>query len=107
MMSDRQPSPYTNVNQEIEKMLAEKYEGKVFAQVYMIHMGGTYWVNRDYYFVRDGKVWLIEKDGATCDSKDTLFQLQLDCVIIGKYNPKNKYKSTSREYSYKQVKRLL
>lgn len=86
MGTNTQPSPYANVNREIENKIAKKLEGKALVQVYMINMGSTWWIHRDYYFVRGGIIYIVDVDGIHRSSGDTFFQLTCD---------------------YKQVKKLL
>lgn len=99
-------SLHPTAQQEIEAMLAKKYEGMVLASVYMMHMGGQFSLHRDYYHVRDGIIYLLETNGPY-PSGDTFFQLQLECFVVGKFNPRYKYRSSVRHYTYKQIKRLL
>ena len=98
---------HPTVDREIERHLAQKYEGKVLVSVYMIHMGGQWSIMRDYYHVKEGKIWLLSQYREPELMDDTFLQLSCDCMVVGKFNPKYKYKSSVRNYNYKQIKRLL
>lgn len=93
------------LDSQTELLLKKKYEGKLFVHIYLLHYSKTFVVNKDYYTVKDGLVYILEK-GKLTPSKDTLFDLSLDCIMVGKYNPNKTYKRKIKEYSYSEFKKL-
>jgi hypothetical protein len=92
---------------ELERYLAKEMEGYVFADVGMVYFGGGMWnIMRDYYVVKNGVIYIIE-DGKHTPSNDTFSNLNAQCIKIGKFNPKYKYKRSSKTYNYMQIKKLI
>lgn len=93
------------MDKQIEAALASKMEGMVYCHVWITWCFNAFFVNKLYYRVENGKVLEIhDKHNPT---GDTLFDLQNDCVKIGKYNPKFKYKRVFKEMSYKEITERL
>jgi hypothetical protein len=90
----------------IEEYLAKEYEGKLFVNIFLLPCFGSYTVRKDYYTVLNGLVYSTH-EGELHASGDTMLSLQTDCKKIGKYNPDKKYKTTTRNYSYSEIKKLF
>lgn len=93
------------LDNEIEQFLNKRCEGKLFIHIYLVYFSKTYSVIKDFYTVKNGKVYVLENEKETL-SKDTLFDLTKDCVMVGKYNPNRKYKRIIKEYTYSEFKKL-
>ncbi|MEM7087915.1 MAG: hypothetical protein AAF489_17165 [Bacteroidota bacterium] len=93
---------------ELEALLSKRYEGKLFAHIWLhTYQGSTYWVNKDYYTVKEGKVCFIEKDGQLRHSDDTMLQLSTQCKLVGKYDPTKNYQRKHKEFTYAEIKKLF
>lgn len=93
----------------IEKQLKEsgELEGGLFAYLSLRYCGRDYVARRDLYTVKDGIVYNIDSDGSLFATGDVLYHIQRDCHRIGKYNPSDKNESTSKAFSYSEIKKTL
>jgi len=91
---------------EINDHLAIKFEGKVFESIDLKFSFGSYTASRNYYTVKDGVVCAIEQ-GKLNPSGDSCFQLQLDCKMLGKYNPAKKYERKNVCFEHTDIKKIL
>lgn len=92
----------------VEEYLAEKYEGRLFAHVWVRPNIGAreFWCMKDYYTVKNGKVCLIEGDKLT-ESGDPLNNLSVHCRRIGMYEPGKTYERKSETLSYSELQKRL
>ena len=82
-------------------------EGGLFAEISLRYCGRDYVARKDLYTVKDGLVYIINKDGSLYATGDCLYHVQRDCHKIGKYNPNDKNQSKSSEFSYSLIKKIL
>lgn len=94
-------------SKEVNDFLTKKLEGKVFVHIYMLKIGRNYSFTKQYYTVKEGEVYIIEKDGTLYPSKDTLFSVEYECTPVGVYDSKKKYERVIKDYSYSEVKNIL
>jgi hypothetical protein len=93
-------------DQEIERHLANKFEGRVFVEIHLAKINGNeFRINKDFYTVKKGKVYMIlgEKLEPTDDS---MMNVNMDCKPIGVFNPNKNYVRKQKNYSYKEFKKL-
>lgn len=69
--------------------------------------GRGYSLNKDYYLVRDGKVYLIRPQDKVLiyPSGDTLLEIHTSCTKLCKFKAEDieQYKSHSRDISFKRL----
>lgn len=92
---------------EIEKALSKELEGKVFEHVWVTNSGDTFFCAKDYYTVKDGKVFYIGKDGQLTPSKDTLLSIKSECRSVGSYKPDKQYKGKRITMKQTELKKAL
>lgn len=89
----------------VENYLATKFEGKLFVHIYLLKIGNEYSINKEFYTVLKGACYLL--DGRkTNPTGDKMINLEVDCKMVGKFNPDKSYKRWTRRYSYAQFKRI-
>ena len=90
----------------VEKFLAEKFEGKLFVDICLMKIfGNSYTINKDYYTVLHGIVYMVN-DGTMQKSGDSLLSLKTNCKMIGKFDSTKLYKRVQREYTYAEFKKI-
>lgn len=92
---------------EIVKALSKELEGKALEHVWVSNMGDTFFCAKDYYTVKDGRVYFIAKDGVLQPSEDTLLSVKSECRIIGNYNPNRQYKGKRTTMNQAAIKKAL
>lgn len=93
------------IDYEVEEMLAKKLEGKVLVHIYMLQYGKTISIIKDHYTVQKGIIYIVENKKLT-PSKDTFFDLDKECVVVGIYNSSKTYKRIIKNYTYSEFKKL-
>ena len=68
--------------------------------------GDTYSFHKDYYTVVSGKVYLL-REGLKESTGDSLLDLKTSSKEVGKYNPRKKYKSIVKDFTYKEINKFL
>lgn len=93
---------------DIERFLAEEFEGGLFAEIAITNIGGkTFIARRDLYTVLNGLCYEVG-DGKLFPTGDSMLNIKASCNRIGKYDPDKKYKFTvSRSYTYAEMKKLF
>jgi hypothetical protein len=87
--------------------ISKECEGMLFVDISLSGGSCGYWfAHKDYYTVKNGKVYIIEGNQLT-DSKDSLEDLYTQCLKVGKYFEGKTYKRSVREFRYKDLKKLL
>lgn len=90
----------------LEDALKEKMEGGLYSDLNVIKAGRSFLCSRTLYTVKDGIVYMIT--GENLDpTGDSLIQLDVSCIKIGKYNPGINYKRLHSELSYTEMKKAL
>lgn len=99
---------YRPTESDIEKFLAEEFEGGLFAEIAMTNISGkTFFVRRDLYTVLSGICYELGS-GKPLPTGDTMISIKANCNRIGKYDPNKEYKCTvSKNYSYAEIKKLF
>lgn len=97
----------TVIEPYLEKFIAKKLEGGLFAHIYMHNFSGKHFVSRDLYTVKDGKVYDVTQKNGLYATGDTCFDVDKDCKRIGKYDPNKTYKRTTNSFKYSDIKKLL
>lgn len=90
------------------KELSEKFEGKLLANIEFFNIfGDSFLITRRFYTVKDGLVYIIEKDQSLYATGDSLIDTNVECKIVGKYNPKTKYKVKQLKLKYSELIKML
>jgi len=87
---------------------AKKMEGKLFTHIALFQIGDksrSIIVNKDYYTVRNGEVFMVNS-GEMQPTGDTLLSIVTDCHCVGKYHPEKTYKRKRKEYTYSEFCKL-
>jgi len=90
----------------VEEALAPKMEGKLYEHIWVTMIGEQYAACKDYYAVIDGEVYMVN-DGKEQASEDSLEDTQLECMLVGEYDPDKIYERKILYYSKEQLKELL
>lgn len=96
----------TITNIWIEAKLAEEMNGKCYEHIWVTLFGNSYAVNKDYYMVENGEVFLIN-DGTKQKTGDSLERTKNECVCIGDYKPNKPYEKKIKYYTPAEIKKLL
>jgi len=91
---------------QVEKYMADKFDGKLFVHISLIKIGRQYSVDKDWYTVLNGIVYCIEGTKLT-PSGDKLISMESECKRVGVYNPNKTYKRVIKYYTYSQLKKRL
>lgn len=94
-------------NKDIEEHLKKEMEGNLYAEISLTYTGRDFVVRKDIYTVINGKVASISKDRDTFFTGDTLFDLNRECHLIGKYGDLNQEFFKSQTYTYSKIVDLL
>ena len=90
---------------ELNNHFAEKFEGGLFINICLLQYGGEITVNKDYYTVKNGLVFMVN-DGKEQFSHDSLLSIETDCMRVGKYNPEKIYKRKMKTYTRQEFCKL-
>ena len=85
---------------------AKKLEGKLFVYIYLSQFFATYACYKEWYTVQDGILYACS-NGKFVATDDTLLAVLNECKQVGIYHKDKVYKSTSKEYTYREFKKLL
>lgn len=91
---------------EIERHLEKEMEGKMYEHIWIMYAFGSYFITKNYYFVKGGVVYEISEN-RELPTGDTLFNTQKDCYCIGKRNSRRNYKTKSYSCTPKELNAKL
>ena len=77
---------------EVEQFLAKKFEGKVFVDYFVSSNGDgvSKTFHMDYYTVKNGEIFIIERDGSLYATDDTFISLS-QTKELGDYSETEQY----------------
>jgi len=75
---------------DINNHLAKKLEGGLFENITMTFCGRDYVIRRDFYTVKNGKVYNCS-GGKLTPTEDSFMNVYTECQRIGTYNPNKEY----------------
>lgn len=92
-----------------EKEYAERGEGNYyrFSSFIPIMKSDEFVYREDFYTIQNGRVYLIQPNGALYASGDTCFGTLNQCVLMGKYKEGMKKKVVTRNFTRKQFLSIM
>ncbi len=91
---------------KINSFMAKKFEGGLFANASITHIGDEFQIYIRYHTVLGGVIYEL-KGREKFRTGDELIVIDTQCVRVGDYNPKESYGVVTKEFTHKQLLGVL
>jgi hypothetical protein len=90
------------------ELLKKATEGKLFIHRWTsVFMSQSVFYSEDYYVIRNGVVYFINRDLSESESKDDVLSTAAECECLGDYDVSKIKREKFTYISYKKIKKMF